>query len=295
MAFAAVGAVLAGTAGVATTLAAVAEVGAVVSVVGAVTGSKDMMKVGGMMSMVGGVGSLITGAADAATGAVADAAGSAAADNTSGIIGNAVQDAATNSAADYATMGYSASTNAAADALGGGMAQGVSGAVQGLGQDAPSLTSDMIHDSVNSQPDPMQQSMQNLQKVSGTPDVAGANSSITPQPQQAAATGDAASSTIADNTGSKIGSNVFMDKMDSLGQWMEKNKMLAGAITQVGGSILKSAFTPDYSQQMIDLKKQELAQNQQVINNKSTTYAGTRQPRVGNGGYTAPLIAGAMK
>lgn len=74
MAFAAVGALLAGTASAATTLAAIGTIGMTMSAVGMVTGSKSLMKLGGVLSLVGGIGGMVNGAISGGAAAVGEAA-----------------------------------------------------------------------------------------------------------------------------------------------------------------------------------------------------------------------------
>lgn len=312
MAFAAVGAVLAGGASVATTLAAVAEVGMAVSVVGAVTGSKDMMKVGGMMSLVGGVGSLVTGAISGA------AAGGAAASAAEGE-GGSLMSGAASAGADYANMGYEATMNAGINSATEGA---LSGATSGLSSMADSGVDQLgnnasngfsIQDAMNNASDTAKNGIVNnaaapdaLAKTATSLDKNGlsiassadptavqnvANSAASPM-DDIAMSPDASQSMIgtvkpqvdALGAGQKMSAGSWGEKMNALGNWMEKNKTLAGAMVQVGGGVLKNAFTPDYNQQYIDLKKQELAQQQQHLNNISTA------PAVGR-----PIIRGAMQ
>jgi hypothetical protein len=128
MGFTAVGAVLAGTADVATTIAAVGEVGLATSVVGAVTGNSTLTKIGGYMGLASGVGSLANSAFGAATDAAATGIGSGIQD-----AGNSFSDAGF-SAQNGLDQGYVGSNTAESGldgSTGGGFGEGVGGGMGG--------------------------------------------------------------------------------------------------------------------------------------------------------------------
>jgi hypothetical protein len=130
MAFAAVGALVAGQAATtALVLAAVTEVGLAMTVVGTLTGSKSLVKIGGVLSLVGGVGGMIAGA-------------------SSGAAGAALSESATGSALEAASaeaMGaYGGAAAAEASQVAGLSAMGAEGAVAGMGADVASMAGEAL-------------------------------------------------------------------------------------------------------------------------------------------------------
>lgn len=283
MGFAAVGAVLAGTATVGETMAAVATVGAVTGVVGAVTGNKTMQKIGGVMGLVGGVGSLAAGAFA----------------GTADTIAGGVADAASNSAADYATMGYGATADAATEGLadfgssaGDFVAPGMNDMVQQATQDA--RTVEPI-DVSSSQP-----AMAPSQDAYTPPDYAKSAynptnptvaNPVSPTPPSAPTPNPVTPSSVGIPVDSpKVDQGSFFDGMKGVFDWMQKNPRLAGTMMTVGGSMLENAFKPDYDQQYIDLQKRRLDMMQSTMSTPASHPA-----RVGAGGYYAGIVNGARQ
>lgn len=91
MAFAAIGALVAGTA---TAIEVVAAIGTISAIVGGVTGNKELMKVGGVMSLAAGIGSMAMGAMGAT-----EAAGAASLNATADAAGAVSLDAAADASA----------------------------------------------------------------------------------------------------------------------------------------------------------------------------------------------------
>ena len=245
MAFAAVGALIGGTAAVtaATVLAAVAEVGMALSVVGAVTGSKDLMKIGGVMSLVGGIGGMVAGAAGGAAATGGELAGA-----WSGV-GENIPAAATNSAIEDAVVsGMGGAEGPALTGLGGEMAAGP------VAEMATAPTS-----IVN--PPPMQQAVQATQSVAppttmgqplqpqatGPGGPVGAQApAMTQAPPGAQAPGQPVSpydiDTISASEGVASGTAAPQTSQGYFGrfsQWAEKNKTLFSSGMQLAGGAFK--------------------------------------------------------
>lgn len=281
MAFAAVGAILAGsqavTAGL--VLTAVAEVGMAVTVVGAVTGNQKMMKVGGIMSLVGGVGGLIANAASSASAAAAQAANQSSAAGWAldgGAAAGAGAGAATGSAANYGAgqVFQKAATDSVAGTIASGIAEaGAAGA--GAAGAAGSGTAGIIQGAVqgaNAAGDGFfgglaQSTDQVTQAISSS-----AATSLTPMDAAAGSSSMKVGANVKDVTsiGEKVNKGSFFGK---IGDWAEKNQSLAGAIIQVGGSAMAGMAEAKQNEELMELKKRELAIAEGEQYNRSNTVA----------------------
>lgn len=314
MAVAAVGAALfAGQAVAATTaLAAVAEVGTVLGVVGAVTGNKKLAQIGGVMGLVGGVGSLAASAFSSSAGAAAGAAAGEAANSASSVLSETGSWVAAEGGSSYASgMAADAAAQAAGN-VGTGVANAQNIATQGTG-----YVLDAAEQVVQPTMGVAEAASAGANAASNAGlagDVIGAANSFGSTPIDVADTigrGVADAAANASSTASRVESlfqpaplaqvqkpSQFLGGVfEKVGGWAEKNPVLAGAMLNAGGSIIKGiAGTPEdkYQERALALRERELGLTEERMRNQSVTAAAPVRPTGGPAPYGAAAVAQAQ-
>lgn len=71
---------------------------------------------------------------------------------------------------------------------------------------------------------------------------------------------------------SRVPTSTFWEKVNNMGQWMEKNKALTYAGVMLGGGVLSGIQKQQELDRYFDLKNEELGLQKQIAHNRSTTY-----------------------
>lgn len=294
MAFTATAAIIAGSQAVTATLvlAAVAEIGMAVTLVGAVTGNKKMMKIGGVMSLVGGVGGMVAGAFSGGAGA-AGAAASGAAEGAfeAGFVGSAASAGAAE-AGMLAAQGASGALSGMDAVLQGAVDFGANNAVQ--------AGSELLGSNINA----VTASGEAIKGAADFADLTRSTQEITAASTNAAAqvatpsqgAGVSKSMQVGKNLGevAKVKRDGFWGAMDNMGNWMEKNKTLAGTIVKLGGHALEG-MANSKGDKMTEYQRREVELAERIQNNRESAPAPRAAPVVQTHPQSAPATSGLIR